>query len=142
VLLRTACPGRQLTISTKIGRSFGMCSRSGAAKTDVGLYFGLLGGCLSVWVVRLLWEELARDKRSFAGTGGGDAGGESVSGGGEGNGFEGAGKAVWEAVGSEGTGGTGGTSWLCRDDDDKLLIEKVIDFAFFKEKERLRVGGA
>ena len=63
-------------------------------------------------------------------------------GGGEGSGFEGAGKALREAVGSEGTGGTGGVSWLCLDAKDKLLMEKVMDFAFFRENDRFRVGGA
>ena len=66
----------------------------------------------------------------------------TTRGGGEGNGFEGAGKVRKGTVGGVGTGGTGGTSWLCREDNDKLLIEKFIDFAFFKEKDRLRVGGA
>ena len=72
---------------------------------------------------------------SFVGTGGGESISLSLVGSG-GKGLEGAACALFEGIGSGGTGGT--CSRL--DDRESPFTENVIDFDLFKENDRLRVG--
>ena len=125
-----------LTISVNTGSNFGMCSSSGDFNVCVGFFFG--GDLVFGGEVLNPGGCCCTGRPSFGGGGGGGSSVTSRSVGSNGRALDNDadGKMVFE----RGRGGTGGASSVRRD-NDKLDIEKFIDFDFLRLNDFFRVTG-